>query len=433
VELPKGYLSKMPEDVTLTRDYAEFRATYGQDHGILTSHHELKIKLSEVPEGEKEDYKKFAKRIGDDMGHYVVLTASSGPALPTLRDSVSASLAVALRALPDSSVEEAQKFEKEALADMGPDQAAAVEALKRAVAADPKFTRAWITLGSLNMAMSRTDAGLDAFRKAIDSDPKQPVPYWILATALTSMHRSDDAIQVWQSLLKVDPEDRGAMRNLGELYFQQKRYAEAIPTLETAVRLDPEASGPLSQLGLAYMKSGEVDKGYSTLQQALKLDSSALALNNFAYELADANMKLPEALESAQKAVHVEEEASGKIRLADLTEEELHSTQRIGSFWDTLGWVHFRLGHLDEAEKYLHASWILTQEAVVADHLGQLYEQRQRRQDAIHMYRLALWIAGTVGSDTTRADIQGHLSHLVPGFGRFQIRPLWDLLGFLPG
>ena len=292
------------------------------------------------------------------------------------------SLGAALRTLPDSSNAEAQKLEKEAINAMGPDQLAAIDSLKRAVEADPKFTRGWVTLGSLYMALSQTNAGLDAFHKAIDSDPNQPVSYEMLATALMSQRKVEDAIQVWQALLKVAPEDRNAITNLGELFYVDKRYAEAVQILETEVRLNPSAVGPLTRLGIAYLKSGEADKGYATIQQLLKIDSGPMSLNNIAYELADANIKLTEALDYAEKAVRTEEEASDEIRLSSLTDENLHSTQRIASYWDTLGWVHFRLGHLDEAEKFLRASWMLSHKGIAADHLGQLYEAKQRRTDA---------------------------------------------------
>jgi tetratricopeptide (TPR) repeat protein len=415
VELPKGYAPELPSDVVLVRDYAEYRATYRQDRGVLISHRELQIKVSQVPDAEKEDYKKFTKNLGEDVNRYVVLTASSEPRAPSVQDPANASLSAALRTLPDSSSAEAQKFEKEAFNSMGPNQPAAVDALKRAVAADPKFTRGWVTLGSLYMALSQTNAGLDAFHKAIDSDPNQPVSYEMLATALMSQRKVEDAIQVWQALLKVAPEDRNAIRNLGELFYVDKRYAEAVQILETEVRLNPSAEGPLTRLGIAYLKSGEVDKGYATLQQLLKIDSGPSSLNNVAYELADANVKLSDALDYAEKAVRTEEEASVEIRLPSLTDENLHSTRRIASFWDTLGWVQFHLGHLDEAEKYLRASWMLSQHGIAADHLGQLYELKQRRTDAIHMYRLAIRANSVNGPSGDPTQIQAHLSHLVPG------------------
>jgi tetratricopeptide (TPR) repeat protein len=415
VELPKGYTPELPSDVVLVRDYAEYRATYRQDRDILISHRELQIKVSQVPDAEREDYKKFTKNLGEDVNRFVVLSSSSTPRAPTVNDPANASLGAAFRTLPDSNNAEAQKLEKEAFNAMGPDQAGAVDALKRAVAADPKFTRGWVTLGSLYMALSQTDAGLDAFHKAIDSDPKQPVSYQMLASAFMTLRKVDDAIQVWQALLKVAPEDRNAIRNLGELYYLDKRYADAAPILETEVRLNPSAVEPMSRLGIAYLKSGEADKGYATLQQVLKIDTGPMSLNNIAYELADANIKLAEALDYAEKAVRTEEDASEEIRLSSLTGENLRSTQRIALFWDTLGWVHFRLGHLDEAEKYLRASWMLSQQGIAADHLGQLYELKQRRTDAIHMYRLAVRANRANGPSGDQEQIQAHLSHLLPG------------------
>jgi tetratricopeptide (TPR) repeat protein len=414
VELPKGYSPELPNDVVVIRDYAEFRATYRVERGVLISHRELQIKASQIPDAEREDYKKFAKNLGDDVNRYVVLTSSALRA-PTARDPGSASLGAALRTLPDSSDPEAQRLEKQAFEEMGPDQAAAVGTLKRAVAADPKFTRGWVALGSLYMAKSQTDAGLDAFHKAIDSEPKQPVSYQVLAAAFMSLHRVDDAINVWQALLKIAPEDRNAIKNLGELFYVDKRYAEAVPILEAEVKLNPSAIESMSRLGIAYLKSGEADKGYATLDEVLKIDSGPLALNDVAYQLADANVKLPDALDYAERAVRTEEDTSERIHLSDLSDDDLHSTQRIGAFWDTLGWVHFRLGHLDEAERYLRASWMLSQLAIAAHHLGQVYELKQRRADAIHMYRLALRANTANGPSADQAEIQAHLSRLVPG------------------
>ena len=415
VELPKGYEPELPSDVVLVRDYAEYRATYRQDRNALTSHRELQIKVSQVPETERDDYKKFTKSLGEDGNRYVVLTSSAAPRTPTVRDPANASLDAALRTLPESNDAEAQKLEKEAFNDMGPNQAGAVDALKRAVAADPKFTRGWVTLGSLYMALSQSDAGLDAFHKAIDSDPKQPVSYQMLAAAFMSLRRVDDAIQAWQALLKVVPEDRNAIRNLAELFYVDKRYVEAAKILETEVRLNPSAVGPMSRLGSAYLNSGEVEKGYATLQRVLEIDPSPLSFNNIAYGLADANVKLSEALDYVEMALREEEQTTAKIILSDLTDEDLQSTRKIGSFWDTLGWVQFRMGHLDEAEKYLRASWMLSQQSIAADHLGQLYELKQRRNDAIHLYRLAIRAGNLNGPSADQAQIQAHLSHLVPG------------------
>jgi Domain of Unknown Function with PDB structure (DUF3857) len=62
---------------------------------------------------------------------------------------------------------------------------------------------------------------------------------------------------------------------------------------------------------------------------------------------------------------------------------------RLASYWGTLGWVQLRLGHSPDAEKYLTASWKLTQNGIAAAHLCVLYMQQHRNNQALQMCRLA--------------------------------------------
>lgn len=57
----------------------------------------------------------------------------------------------------------------------------------------------------------------------------------------------------------------------------------------------------------------------------------------------------------------------------------------------------------------------VVQQGIAADHLGQLYELKQRRTDAIHMYRLAVRANRANGPSGDQEQIQAHLSHLLPG------------------
>jgi hypothetical protein len=95
-------------------------------------------------------------------------------------------------------------------------------------------------------------------------------------------------------------------------------------------------------------------------------------------------------LEYAERAVRGVEADLEKLKLSELKTEDLERVSSLAAYWDTLGWVHFRMNSLVQAEKYLKASWILSQDATVADHLGQLYEKQARKEPAVHMYKLAL-------------------------------------------
>src|SRR5437899_9368265 len=77
-----------------------------------------------------------------------------------------------------------------------------------------------------------------------------------------------------------------------------------------------------------------------------------------------------------------------KVQLSKLADDDLKYTLSLAAYWDTLGWVHYQLGNLKQAEGYLYAAWTVQQFATVGYHLGQVYEKQQRKQDAAHMYRL---------------------------------------------
>jgi tetratricopeptide (TPR) repeat protein len=110
---------------------------------------------------------------------------------------------------------------------------------------------------------------------------------------------------------------------------------------------------------------------------------SAEALNYLGYLLADRGRALDEAVR--------------------LVERALEADPGNPSYLDSLGWAHFRRGDLREAEKYLTpAAEQLPRNAVVQDHLGDVFAGLGRWDEAIASWRRALDGEGTV----TRAAIE---------------------------
>jgi tetratricopeptide (TPR) repeat protein len=425
VALPKGYTPQTPSNVDLKYDFAEYHASYSQDQGVLIAKRRLLVKQHEVPVAEFDDYRNFLKNLENDVNQYVQTSSSRAPVLlnppAILNGSLSpdASNVARLRSfmtgiveLPPSSSSDANQSEADARNAVGQgDRSTAVTAFKRAVELDPKFTRAWLLLGIVYMTSGQTDSALDVFRKAIDSDPKQVVARRTYAIALEHLRRTDEAMDAWRDVLKIAPDEPRANSELGSMLVLQKRYSEALPYLETAAKSD---SSPAAQnlLGTAYLQAGQIDKGTAILEKVAAADARPGMLNDIGYELAEANADLPEALEYAQQAVDKQEKESLDVELSNLLPEDLRCTQKIGMVWDTLGWVHFRLGNLDRAEGYIYAAWLLQQSAVVGDHLGQIYEQEKRKEKAIHMYRLALAALGARALGDGGEEIRRRLEHL---------------------
>jgi tetratricopeptide (TPR) repeat protein len=177
---------------------------------------------------------------------------------------------------------------------------------------------------------------------------------------------------------------------LGGLFTNQKRFGEAISLLDAATRENPNNADLQVSLGNTYLLSGNPEKAVSAFDAALKISAGAGMKNEIGYILADANVKLPEALQYAKEAVQEEETASRDVHLDRLEVDDLGHTRLLAAYWDTLGWVFFRMGSLREAETFLFAAFHLSQDAMIADHLGQVYEQEHKPDGAIRMYRLAL-------------------------------------------
>lgn len=382
MELPKGYLPQLPGNINLTEDFAEYHVTYSGKGGVLTTDRRLVTKVHEVPLSEYAAYKKFAKAVTDDYDRYVNLSSSSAQSNPFSEQRR------AIEDLPMSNNPDATHAYDDAVSQsQDNDAASAITSLKRAIDADPNFVRASILLSELYRFKGQNDLALETLQNASDANPGQPVLQRQLVAGLMGMRRYDQALPLLQRWVKDNPDDLDGLNALGSPLSGLKRYGEAAGALESAIAVAPDRGYLYAQLGYAYMNAGNDAKAMPALKKAVELDPKLY--NDVAYSVADANKYLPLALEYAQKAVRNEEEASASVTLADLKVEDLQRTALIAAYWDTLGWVYFKMSNLGQAERYLNAGWTLAQDGVIAAHLGQVYERENKKEAAIRMYRLA--------------------------------------------
>lgn len=128
-------------------------------------------------------------------------------------------------------------------------------------------------------------------------------------------------------------------------------------------------------LGEAYARAGDFTRSLEHHERAAAiLPGNAVLMNNVAYAIAEApgsTGRLNEALELARRAV----EQARKDR--NFTSRDL------ATFVDTLGWVQYRLGRLDEAIANLaEAADLAPDMAEIQYHLATAYEARGRWAEA---------------------------------------------------
>ena len=293
--------------------------------------------------------------------------------------------------LPNSSNSDALHAEENARgAIQSKDYRSAITAFKYAVSTDASFSRAWIELGWVYSATGDKNSALDAFQKAVDADPKQILPYKILAFDYAFLGNRDSAIATWQRLQSIAPGDPDIAPNLAGLYMAQKRYSDAAPLYEAAAQANPSDAYAQMRLGMVRLRSHNTKQGMEAMHKALQIDSGAEMLNDVAYEMAEADTNLPDAIAYSQRSVKEAEDRSQKVDLENIQNADLRLTGTISEYWDTLGWIYFKMGDLTQAESYLTSAWQLSQEGVIGDHLGQVYEKERKLPAALHVYTLAL-------------------------------------------
>jgi tetratricopeptide (TPR) repeat protein/transglutaminase-like putative cysteine protease len=371
--LPAKLVTQSPIAMAVARDYAEYRSTYKLEGDVVTAERTLRFKARELPAPRAGDYVAFTRAVEADEGQTLSLelTTAGTPSIPA-------------GAKPDE-LEEAGEA-----ALQGRNFKAAAELFQRVVELEPKHKSAWMNLGRARFLMNQLDPAADAFRKQIELNPYDAAAYDALGIVFVQEENYNDAAAQFHKQLEVNPLDFVAHASLGNVYLQQRKFADAAPELDKALALQSGSAELEASLGYAYLNIGQTEKAMDAFNHAVEHSPTPEIWNNVAYRLAERGMELDRAQQYAESAVSAAAAASRNTDLAHLTLDDLARTAALAAYWDTLGWVQFQRGNLALAEKYVRASWELSQHGEVGDHLGQIYEKQGKKDEAIRTYALAV-------------------------------------------
>lgn len=155
------------------------------------------------------------------------------------------------------------------------------------------------------------------------------------------------------------------------LLDDQKKYKEALEMLLAAVEKFPSHAQLRFYLGSMYDRVGNTDQTITQMRKVLEIDhDNVQALNYLAYTYAELNRDLPAAEGLARRA--------------------LEKQPNDGYILDTVGWVLFKQGKMEESIRFLERAFHeKSDEAVIAEHLGDAYVRYELWQKALRMYRKA--------------------------------------------
>lgn len=372
VELPKGYEATAPASCHQSNSFVDYTGETRIANGIMETDRVLVIKKSEVALSEWDDFRKFGKILSDDEYNYIRLTATGATA----------------GSKPEPTAP-GDMFQEAGWALQTRDFKKAEELLNKLIAKQADYKGAHLALAYAMAGQNRIPDAFLEFDKEEQVSPTDPRAYEMAARMAIYQGKTDLATDEWRKLLKADPTNRTAASALGALLAQTEKYSEAQQVLEAAVKNTPDNPDLQFQLGDVYLKSGETEKGVEHLKLAVDHNPhDPMILNNVAYTLAEGKADLSSAQKYGEEAV---EELNLSADGPDSSNDAgLRLTYMYSLVWDTLGWVYFQQGDNARAESFVRAAWLLGEERIVAEHLGEIYEKQGKTQAAARAYEWAL-------------------------------------------
>lgn len=253
-----------------------------------------------------------------------------------------------------------------------------------------------LTLGLISLENQQLELAIEYLEQALALQPDNSTTLYHLGQAFNARGQTDDALQAWLAVPESDDYLPARLRIIQTLVEQQRTelltqiLAEShsqqpqlrrqlyLLEIETLLSADPQQGlirnnqaldefpddGSLLYMrALLYATLGHAEDSEADLRQLLTAEpDNAMALNALGYSLADRNVQLDEALQLIERAHNLSPDDPAII--------------------DSLGWVHYRLGNLQQALGYLQQAWAAFPDQEVAAHLGEVLWQLGRHSEA---------------------------------------------------
>ena len=261
---------------------------------------------------------------------------------------------------------------------------ALVEKLERQAAEDPERLERVIGILSRNGRGRTAVTVADVWSDRHPSDARSPL---LAARARAMAGETEAAIPFALKAVDTLPDSLAPRVLLARLYQGRDRFGDAEQVWKDAAGKFPDRLELILDLALCREKLGDIDGAEQSVREALRREpENPTVLNFLGYLLADHNRRLDEALGMIRRAVEKDPDN--------------------GAFVDSMGWVYYRLGRLQDARKELERAVNLTGgDAVVHEHLGDVYKDLRLLDLARDQYRKSL--ARDAANNRVRTKLSG--------------------------
>lgn len=208
--------------------------------------------------------------------------------------------------------------------------------------------------------------------KRVESDELRFDAQLRVAALLAHEKKLDEARKLLQNLPNLTSEQQAiALQVEANLLAQEKNYQEAYAILDRAINTLPNTPEMIYDFAMLAEKVLRFDVMEQQLRKLITIKPDfAQAYNALGYTLADRNERLEEAESLIEKAL-------------TLSPDDHY-------ILDSMGWVQYRRGMLDEAADYLRRAYSEKTDPEIAAHLGEVLWQQGKRDEAVRTWDEAL-------------------------------------------
>jgi tetratricopeptide (TPR) repeat protein len=132
----------------------------------------------------------------------------------------------------------------------------------------PRFTEAWVNLGTIEMDRGNLEKARHDFRKARDLNPDLPAPHHALGLLAERQGHADEAAKHYRDALKVDPGFAPARINLARGLFARGDIEGAREQFLRTTEVAPAFADGWTGLCEALLRLGREDDAEQTLSSA---------------------------------------------------------------------------------------------------------------------------------------------------------------------
>ena len=286
------------------------------------------------------------------------------------------------------------------------DYVKAREQFERLLAENPGNADVALAVGLLSMELREYDIAESNFKKALELDYRDPgmVRYYLggicektqrsgeamewyrsvtggsqyipaqirYAVLLTKKGKTDEALKHLQQLPATNNQQRAQLIIAeSQLLRETGAYQKAFQLLSDGLEKLPDHVDLLYDRALAAEKIGKSDIMEQDLRKLIQLKPDhAHAYNALGYGLAEHSDRLPEALELIEKAIML--------------------SPNDPYIMDSLGWVHYRMGNLNQGLSYLRQAFGMNPDPEIAAHLGEVLWVQGIKDEAKEIWQTAL-------------------------------------------